>query len=513
MNKTHFKQSILILSFLFSVGFAFTQVLQAPEKLSYQSVIRRTNNDLVVNQNVRVKISILHGSTTGTAFYVEDHTTSTNSNGLVSLSIGGGNVISGSFSAINWEIGPYFVKMEADPTGGTNYTVSGTSQLLSVPYALYAKTSGSSTPGPTGAQGIQGVAGINGTNGTNGTNGVDGKNTVVKTTTEAAGANCATGGVKMEYGLDANNNGVLDAGEINATLTKYVCNGTITSGTQTLSINGVSSTQYIPDYLYDTGNCSDGNFSTTGNYTLNSTFAQYCNLSINSGHTFSLGGTTSSSTYTIIVKDTLRIFGSINGINGSVFPSGDITVSTAGGTGGGAKAINSASTQTGNNAFISWDSYNNLGSSINPASYSFQISGGTSTNLNSSCGGNGNSSMSQILREAIKIRSNLFGTDGGHGSTNLTNSYPAGMGGDGLYIICKVLIFNGSIVLKGAPGISAGAGAGGGGSLVISAETILDSSGLIVQTGGVGSGGGGASASTCDNGGNGGDGAYLIIDR
>ena len=138
MNSLFLKQSILMLSFLFSVGFAFSQ---APEKLSYQSVIRRTNNDLVVNQNVRVKISILQGTISGMAVYVEDHTTSTNSNGLVSLSIGGGNVISGTFSAINWENGPYFVKMEADPTGGTNYTVSGTSQLLSVPYALYAKKS------------------------------------------------------------------------------------------------------------------------------------------------------------------------------------------------------------------------------------------------------------------------------------------------------------------------------------------------------------------------------------
>ena len=222
MNSLFLKHSILMLSFLFSVGFAFSQ---APEKLSYQSVIRRTNNDLVVNQNVRVKISILKGTIAGTAVYVEEHSTSTNSNGLVSLSIGGGNNISGSFSAINWENGPYFVKMEADPTGGTNYTVSGTSQLLSVPYALYAKTSGSSTPGPQGIQGVQGVAGINGTNGTNGTNGVDGKNTLVKTTTEAAGANCATGGVKLEYGIDANNNGVLDLSEKNASLTKYVCNG------------------------------------------------------------------------------------------------------------------------------------------------------------------------------------------------------------------------------------------------------------------------------------------------
>jgi hypothetical protein len=117
---------------------------QAPEKMSYQSVLRGTNNALVTNQNVRVKISILQGTITGSAAYVEEHTVITNANGLVSLSIGGGTLISGNFSTINWANGPYFVKMEADPTGGTNYTISGTTQLLSVPYALYAKTSGSS---------------------------------------------------------------------------------------------------------------------------------------------------------------------------------------------------------------------------------------------------------------------------------------------------------------------------------------------------------------------------------
>jgi hypothetical protein len=67
-----------------------------------------------------------------------------------------------------------------------------------------------------GATGPQGNAGINGTNG---------QNSLVKTTTEAAGANCAAGGVKLEYGLDANNDGILGAGEINALLTKYICNG------------------------------------------------------------------------------------------------------------------------------------------------------------------------------------------------------------------------------------------------------------------------------------------------
>jgi hypothetical protein len=79
--------------------------------------------------------------------------------------------------------------------------------------------------GATGLTGAQGTAGANGSNGTNGLNGTNGQNSLVKTTPESAGANCATGGVKLEYGLDANGNGVLDISEIDATLTQYVCNG------------------------------------------------------------------------------------------------------------------------------------------------------------------------------------------------------------------------------------------------------------------------------------------------
>jgi hypothetical protein len=96
----------------------------------------------------------LQGTITGSSVYSEEHITSTNSNGLVSLSIGGGTLIGGSFSGINWANGPYFVKMEADPTGGTNYTISGTTQLMSVPYALYAKSAGSVSGGGTGSGGF-----------------------------------------------------------------------------------------------------------------------------------------------------------------------------------------------------------------------------------------------------------------------------------------------------------------------------------------------------------------------
>jgi hypothetical protein len=91
-----------------------------------------------------------------------------------------------------------------------------------------AGNDGSTGPqGPIGLTGATGPQGIQGPAGTNGTNGVDGKNTLAKTTSEAAGANCATGGMKIEYGLDANNNNILEAGEINATLTKYVCDGNV----------------------------------------------------------------------------------------------------------------------------------------------------------------------------------------------------------------------------------------------------------------------------------------------
>jgi hypothetical protein len=113
---------------------------QSPEKMSYQAVIRNSSNALVTSTNVGMQISILQGSETGTVVYTETQTTSTNANGLVSLEIGSGTVVSGTFATIDLANGPYFIKTETDPTGGTNYTIAGTSQLLSVPYALHAKT-------------------------------------------------------------------------------------------------------------------------------------------------------------------------------------------------------------------------------------------------------------------------------------------------------------------------------------------------------------------------------------
>ncbi|MFN4853810.1 MAG: hypothetical protein ACK5JC_05250, partial [Bacteroidota bacterium] len=106
--------------------------------MSYQAVIRNSSNTLVSNQPVGMRISILQGSASGTAVYVETQTPTTNANGLASLEIGGGTVVSGNISTIDWANGPYFIKTETDATGGSNYSITGTSQLLSVPYAFFS---------------------------------------------------------------------------------------------------------------------------------------------------------------------------------------------------------------------------------------------------------------------------------------------------------------------------------------------------------------------------------------
>lgn len=133
------KKNLLLLLCVFVFGNTFSQ---APQKMSYQAVVRNSSNSLVSNSNVGIKISILQGSPNGNAVYSETHTTTTNTNGLATIEIGNGTVLAGTFGSINWGQGPYFIKSETDINGGSNYTISATSQLLSVPYALYAENSG-----------------------------------------------------------------------------------------------------------------------------------------------------------------------------------------------------------------------------------------------------------------------------------------------------------------------------------------------------------------------------------
>ena len=143
---------------------------QSPEKMSYQAVVRDGSNNLVSSTAVGMQISILQGSSSGTAVYVETQTPTSNANGLVSLEIGSGTVVSGDFTTIDWSAGPYFIKTETDPMGGTNYTITGTSQLLSVPYALHAKTAESVTGTITETDPIFGASVASGITGTDTTN-------------------------------------------------------------------------------------------------------------------------------------------------------------------------------------------------------------------------------------------------------------------------------------------------------------------------------------------------------
>src|SRR5271157_2100613 len=108
---------------------------QSPQMMSYQAVIRNSSNVLITNKIISMRITIEQSTA---PVYIEKQTASTNDNGLATLEIGNGTVLYGTFSGINWANGPYYIKTETDPNGGTNYTISGTSQLLSVPYALYS---------------------------------------------------------------------------------------------------------------------------------------------------------------------------------------------------------------------------------------------------------------------------------------------------------------------------------------------------------------------------------------
>ncbi len=141
-NTKSLELLIIILAYLLISTLSFAQ---SPQKMSYQAVIRNGSNSLVVSATIGMKISILQTSPTGKVVYSETQMPSTNSNGLVSIEFGGQK----GFDAIDWSNGPYFLLTETDPSGGTNYSITGTSQLLSVPYAIHAATADSVKSGIT----------------------------------------------------------------------------------------------------------------------------------------------------------------------------------------------------------------------------------------------------------------------------------------------------------------------------------------------------------------------------
>lgn len=129
------KKIISLITFLFILHSVNAQV---PQRMTYQAVIRNASNNLLSLKLVGIRLSILQNSIDGKAVYVETHQAVTNMNGLISIQIGGGVVWLGQFSNIDWSKGPYFVKTETDPEGGYDFTITGTTELLSVPYALFS---------------------------------------------------------------------------------------------------------------------------------------------------------------------------------------------------------------------------------------------------------------------------------------------------------------------------------------------------------------------------------------
>ena len=133
-------KNLYLIIFLF-IGIAASA--QAPDKMSYQAVIRDASGALLKNQDVTIQFSIIQTSPAGTIVYREDHRATTNSNGLASIYIGTGNIAIGSFSTIDWASGPYFLQTDIDPLAGASYVISSTTELVSVPYALHANVADS----------------------------------------------------------------------------------------------------------------------------------------------------------------------------------------------------------------------------------------------------------------------------------------------------------------------------------------------------------------------------------
>jgi hypothetical protein len=140
------KQKILLLFILFKFfdGQVSNSMAQALNKMVYQAVVRNASNQVFEYYIIRVRTSILQGSAIGPSVYTETQLVNTDAKGLLKVEIGTGTVVSGNFETINWANGPYFIKTEMDPNAGVNYSMSSTTQLLSVPYTFLAKKSASS---------------------------------------------------------------------------------------------------------------------------------------------------------------------------------------------------------------------------------------------------------------------------------------------------------------------------------------------------------------------------------
>ena len=278
-------KKLLLLPILFCL--LQTIIAQVPNQFNYQAVARNSQGQAIPNANIRTRFTILDGSATGINVYSEVRLLTTNQLGLFTAAIGGAGAtsVTGNFATIDWSTGKKYIKVEADPLGGTNFLAIGNTVMLSVPYALYAvngkvgpagppnvlnvgtvTTGATGTPAsasitgtspaqtlnltlPSGAQGIQGATGLTGATGATGaqgiqgTQGIQGLKSLVKTTPEPIGPNCTAGGTKIESGIDENSNNILEPTEV--ITTSFVCNVDANNAWKTTGNAGTTAANFI----------------------------------------------------------------------------------------------------------------------------------------------------------------------------------------------------------------------------------------------------------------------------
>ena len=166
------KKLLYILAIAFCQLAVFNCFAQAPNAIPYQGVARNATGNILASQPISLRVSIHDITANGTVVFSETHSAATSALGLFNINIGSGTAITGTLAAVNWGSGAKFMQVEMDATGNTSYTDMGTTQLNSVPYALYAeKANVPGVPGPQGPAGNNGAPGVTGPQGPAGNDG------------------------------------------------------------------------------------------------------------------------------------------------------------------------------------------------------------------------------------------------------------------------------------------------------------------------------------------------------
>lgn len=245
--------SLFLLNFIIVLGFA-----QAPQGFNYQAVARNSSGVAIVSQPIGLQISLRQTTASGAIVYTETHAVTSNNLGLVNLVVGMGTPVTGTFNTINWGTGPYFIEVSMDITGGTTYSLMGTQQLMSVPYALYAANSAAGATGATGAAGANGSTGATGATGVAGTAGATGATGAASTAVGPTGATGATGSAGSAGSIGATGatgaTGTAgSAGAIGATGATGITGATGPTGTvaRVFTITNSGATNYLIDNAAD----------------------------------------------------------------------------------------------------------------------------------------------------------------------------------------------------------------------------------------------------------------------